>query len=94
MISCRVPPAVMMTGCAIRPPVDQGDQEAAVDQRCAGESPVERPLAAVGAVVLHVVLLPLDRAALHVEAQQLAVGARHVDAIAVHRGRRSRTIGP
>ena len=73
---------------------DERDQAIAVDERRAGEPPIKAPLRAVRAVVGRVVFLPEDVAALHVQAEELAVGAREIHAIAVDRGCRARTKRP
>ena len=65
----------------------------AVDDGRAGEAPGKAPRLRLRPEIRHVVLLPDDRAGLDVEAEQLAVRAGGVDAIAVNGGGRTRSEG-
>src|SRR5947208_6829389 len=78
----------------VRPSADQADEAAAVDDRRAGKSPVEGPLQSIGAVIRHVVFLPDDVAIRDVQAEQFAVSAGDVNAIAVNRWRGARSDRP
>ena len=68
---------------------DEADEPRAVDQRRAGEAPVEPPLQPVDAIVLGVVLAPEEFAGLHVERRQDARASQGVDAVFIDRRRRA-----
>ena len=73
---------------------DEADEPVAVDQRCAGEAPVEAPPHPVHAVVFAVALPPEELAGVHAQRGERAGAPEDVHPVVIDRRRRSRPYLP